>query len=104
MPLPDDIHDEGKNYMIRLCMLVDDAEFIIEGSKIHACDGCEALIWVKEDQVLPELPEGVELSGHLSLCPSCIREVTAKSGGVETLPQANIPPEILEMAKKYFGI
>lgn len=78
MPIPDDIYDEGVNYRIRLCLRFEENPMIgfITDSKTRLCDGCASLIWVKEDQVVPEAD--VPITGDLFLCMECCREVAAK--------------------------
>lgn len=107
MPLPSDFYEEDVNYRIRLCMLVEgsDVSFVVAGSKINPCDGCGELIWVNETQEIPPLPDGMPLTGDVSLCRNCMAEVYKKVSlpdGPEFIDA--LPPEVQEEAKRYFGM
>ena len=106
MPLPDDMYDEDVVYRLRLCMLVSDADpnWVAPGSKINPCDGCDALIWVNESQVIPDLPEGLVAKGVLSICKNCAAEVNERS--TEGVGWAGEPPPdaIIEEVKQFFGL
>jgi hypothetical protein len=73
VPLPADFYDEDKNYRIRMCMTIEQAVFVVPGSKVHQCDSCGAPIWVNENQVIPEAD--VEFNGDVSLCMTCTQMV-----------------------------
>lgn len=106
MPLPEDFFEDDKNYRIRLCMLVTEADpnWVVPGSKINPCDSCGALIWVNEGQKIPPLPEGMELHGDVAVCKNCAHSINERSAsGVEW---AGPPPpaEIREDVEKFFGL
>jgi hypothetical protein len=104
MPLPDDFYDDDENYRIRLCMLVSETGFASPGSKINPCDGCGALIWVDESQEIPPLPEGMKLSGDVSVCRHCSADIFKKVE-VETPDFIDDQPEwIKDQVKKHFGM
>lgn len=78
MPLPADFYDDDKNYRIRMCMTIEQAVFVVSGSKVHQCDSCGTLIWVQENQVIPEAD--VRIDGDVALCLSCTQMVHRKTG------------------------
>jgi hypothetical protein len=104
MPLPDDFYDEDKNYRIRLCMLLTEAIAVAPGSKINPCDSCGELVWVNETQEIPPLPEGMVLSGDVSVCRNCASEIFQKSDVAEPDFLLKPPDELLDKVKKYFGM
>jgi hypothetical protein len=77
LSLPEDFYDDDKNYRIRLCMTILDADprLVVAGSKIHPCDRCDTLIWVNESQAVPPLPDGMELHGDVSVCFPCAQAI-----------------------------
>lgn len=108
MPLPSDIYDEGRNYRLRLSMLVSEAIAVAPSSKIHPCDGCGELIWVAEGQAIPPLPDGMELHGDLSICRHCAKKVNDEGPSPNDEPtfldQPDATPEMREEARRYFGL
>lgn len=108
MPIPDDIYEEGRNYRLRLSMLVDEAVAVSYGSKIHQCDGCGELIWVNEIQPMPPMPEGMELHGDLSVCRHCAKKINDEGPSPNDEPtflnQGPIPEDVMDEARRYFGI
>jgi hypothetical protein len=106
MPLPENFFEDDENYRIRLCMLVDDADpnWVVPGSKVNPCDSCGALIWVNESQVIPDLPEGMELSGDVAVCKVCAAYIGERA--TEGVEWAGTPPPqvVIEDVKKYFGL
>jgi hypothetical protein len=104
MPLPSDFFDEDVNYRIRLCMLVDEATAVAFGSKINPCDGCDALIWVNENQEIPPLPEGMTLNGDVNLCRNCAADVFRRAAVEEPVFLEDPPHADIDEVKKYFGM
>jgi hypothetical protein len=74
VPLPDDLHDESRNYRIRMCIKVAENPVVgfITGSKVHLCDSCADPIWVDEKQALPDPPEGIVIDGDIKVCMDCL--------------------------------
>lgn len=77
MPLPLDFYDEDTEYSMRVCLTVIEAPLIgvITNSKIHQCDNCGDPIWVAEEQVIPDHPEGKEYTGHVVVCGACAKVI-----------------------------
>jgi hypothetical protein len=106
MPLPSDFYDDDKLYLLRLCMLVEEAVAVSYGSKIHPCDGCEELIWVNETQEIPPLPDGMVANGSLSVCRNCAKDINEKSQlpAPTFLKQPGVTPEVEAQAREFFGL
>ena len=107
MPLPADFYDEGVNYRIRLCILLDENPLagLSNGSKVHPCDSCERPIWVHEAQVMPPMPEGMELTGDVSVCGPCMAHIHARAKEDEvTWIGEPPPPSVVASIKKEYGI
>jgi hypothetical protein len=106
MPLPDDFFNDDRNYRIRLCMLVIDADpqWVVPGSKINLCDSCDEPIWVNEAQTIPDLPEGMPLHGDVSVCKHCAAKINERA--TEGVEWAGEPPpeEVIDDVKRFFGL
>jgi hypothetical protein len=105
VPLPSDFYQQDRNYRIRLCMLVSEAISVVPGSKIDVCDSCDEPIWVSGTQDMPDLPDGMELHGDVSVCKNCARTIhqTAHENEVDWLGPPP-PPSIEEAVRKFFGL
>lgn len=68
-----EIHDPDKNFLIRVCMLVEDASpgSVVAGSVVKQCQECHANVWYATQQVIPEVPDGVVVDGEIVLCMPC---------------------------------
>lgn len=65
------LHDEGSNYMVRVCMFVDDStEFVAEGSVVRQCEECDRDIWYATRQKPPVIL-GQTVDGEVVLCLPC---------------------------------
>ncbi len=82
------LHDDpSKNYMIRVCMLVQEASLHIPGSVIEQCAECDRDIWVAPNQVVP-VPEDIVIDGEVRLCLAC----TAIHGALDSEPMKWLGP------------
>lgn len=66
-----ELHDPDKNYMIRVCMLVEEALMFTDRSVIEQCGECGRDIWVDTQQVVPPAPDGIRIDGEVRLCLQC---------------------------------
>lgn len=75
MPLPEDFYDDDAMYSLRVCMTVEEAPLIglVTGSKVHQCDNCGDPIWVREDQPIPNHPDGIPWTGAVICCTACAK-------------------------------
>lgn len=64
------IHDPEKNYLIRMCMSVEDLAKPYVPSTVKQCAECGCDVWYSEVQVVP-VPEGVVIDGEVVLCTGC---------------------------------
>ena len=83
------LHEPDKNYMIRVCMLVEEALMWIPTSVIEQCEECGRDIWVDTRQVMPPPPDGMHIDGEVRLCLQC----TAIHGMLDDEPMKWIGPE-----------
>jgi len=106
MPLPDDFYNDDVTYRIRLCILISENPIagIVNGSKVYPCDSCERPIWVHEDQVIPDLPEGMTLSGDVNVCGPCMAHIHARSKAEEVEWLQEPPADVIAAIKKEYGV
>ena len=65
------LHEPDRNFIIRVCMLVEDATLYVATSTIEQCEECDADIWVDQAQVTPPPPEGMTIEGEVRMCMRC---------------------------------
>lgn len=80
--LPSDFFDDDRNYRIRLCMLVSEADLVMKDSKVYPCDSCDRPIWVHEAMTVPDAD--VEIHGDVKVCNQCMNYIIARA---EEIPQ-----------------
>jgi len=83
------LHEPDKNYMVRVCMLVEEALLTAPGSVIEQCMECDRPIWVAANQPMPDPPEGMHIDGEVRLCLQC----TAVHAMLDDEPMKWIGPE-----------
>jgi hypothetical protein len=59
-----------EDWAIRVCILVEQAQWISPGSIQKACEDCGRPIWYDPNQPVPTIP-GVFFKGEVSLCFQC---------------------------------
>lgn len=64
------IHDKGRDFIIRVCMYVEDADFVTEGSVVRQCGECDRDVWYATNQAVPVVP-GLVFEGEVLLCLPC---------------------------------
>lgn len=65
------LHDDGKDYMIRVCMGLDEALITVPGSVVRQCEECDKDVWYDTRQTAPVPPEGVTIEREVVLCLNC---------------------------------
>ena len=64
------LHEDGKDYLIRMCMRVSDSIYVTPRSVIRKCEECDAPIWYDTQQKLPNPPD-IVLEREVLLCMEC---------------------------------
>jgi uncharacterized protein with PIN domain len=64
------LHDDERNFVVRICMTVADAKYIAEPSEKRTCEECDAEVWYYLEQVVPA-PLGVDIEREVVLCHRC---------------------------------
>lgn len=64
------IHDEGRDFIIRVCMNVEDADRLVPGSIVRQCEECGRDVWFDANQERPIVP-GVTFEAEVVLCLHC---------------------------------
>ena len=64
------LHEDGKDYLIRICMTVDEANYVSPRSVIRQCEECDTKVWYDTQQKIPTIPDKV-LEREVILCITC---------------------------------
>jgi hypothetical protein len=64
------IHEEGRDFIVRVCMNVEDVDAVVLGSIVRQCDECGRSVWFDVNQIPPVVP-GVTIEGEVALCVAC---------------------------------
>jgi hypothetical protein len=65
------LHDPKRDFIIRCCMYVEDADYVVVGSVVRQCEECDRDIWYATNQKTPVVP-GVVFEGEVLLCLPCV--------------------------------
>jgi hypothetical protein len=86
------LHDDDKNYMIRVCMFVGEDDFTVEGSVVRQCEECDRDIWYATHQKPPVIIGQVS-DGEVLLCLPC----TLLHQAMDTEPAQWIMPRMEDL-------
>lgn len=83
------LHDPDKDYMIRVCMTVEQALLHTPHSVMKQCEECDVDVWYDTHQVAPPTPPGFTIEREVILCLNC----TAIHAMLDDEPMKWTPPE-----------
>jgi hypothetical protein len=65
------LHEEGRDFLVRVCMYVEDASWVVEGSVVRQCEECGRDVWYHEPQAIPVVL-GTTIEAEVILCLPCM--------------------------------